>query len=190
MHSSSRSLTILLIFALLVSSAHSFQGRNFPLRMSTANLKYSIPAKPIPTNFGLKSPRGANLATRVWPTRNKNPPRALCLIVHGGGWHSGYFEDLAGGLTKNGIFCASYDQVNSGYSDPEPDTPAPGVVHVQNFDCFVQDVFAAIEWMQKEAGTADVPLFLFGESFGALEVGWCAFHHDDNLLLSLRAHPP
>lgn len=157
---------ILLLFFAALPSGIAIPGRNYPGRMQS--LKYSIPSPPIPTKFPLKSPRGANLATRVWPAKD---PVALCLFVHGGGWHSGYFQDLASFLNKGGIYCAAYDQVNCGYSDPEPDTPAPGVVHVRNFDCYIEDVCAAVEWMQKEAGNTVAPVFLFGESFGALEVG-------------------
>lgn len=131
-------------------------------------LKYKIPTPPTPTKFPLKSPRGANLATRVWPPV-KNKAKALFLIVHGGGWHSGYFEALVGPLVKENIFCASYDQVSCGYSDPEPGAP-PGVMHLNSFDCLVEDVAAAIEWMQKEASNTTAPVFLFGESFGALQV--------------------
>lgn len=139
-------------------------------------LKYRIPAPPTPTKFPLKSPRGASLVTRVWPVKK---PKALCLIVHGGGWHSGYFGDLTSVLTKEGIFCASYDQVNCGYSDPEPDSPDSGAMHIHSFDCLVEDVVAAIEWMQKEAdNNTTAPVFLFGESFGALQVIATAFDQD------------
>jgi acetyl esterase/lipase len=158
-------LILLQLFAALPSGI-AIPGQTYPGRMQS--LKYSIPSPPIPTKFPLKSPRGANLATRIWPVKD---PLALCLFVHGGGWHSGYFQDLASFLNKDGIYCASYDQVNCGYSDPEPDTPAPGVIHVRNFDCYIEDVCASVEWMQKEAGNTAVPVFLFGESFGALEVG-------------------
>lgn len=143
-----------------------------------SSLKYQVPSPPIPTKFPLKSPRGANLATRVWPVKNNKSAKALCLLVHGAGGHSGYFDSLATHLTENDIFCASYDQVNCGYSDPEPDTPSPGVTHVRNFDCFMEDVCAAIEWMQMEAGTTTAPVFLFGESFGALQVIGAAFEKD------------
>ena len=131
------------------------------------SLRFPVPLPPGPSKFPLQSPRGAKLATRVWPV---NRPKALCLFVHGGGWHSGYFQELANFMNKDGIFCASYDQVSCGYSEPEPDTPAPGVTHVRNFDCFVEDVCAAIEWMQKEADNIEAPVFLFGESFGSLQV--------------------
>ena len=159
---------ILLLFLTSLTPARSIPGRTYPVRMSS--LKYQVPSPPIPTKFPLKSPRGANLATRVWPARNNNSAKALCLLVHGAGTHSGYFDSLATHLTQHDIFCASYDQVNCGYSDPEPDAPSPGVTHVRNFDCFMEDVCAAIEWMQMEAGTTSAPVFLFGESFGSLQV--------------------
>lgn len=159
---------IFLLFLTSLTPAGAIPGRTFPTRMQS--LKYQVPAPPIPTKYPLKSPRGATLATRVWPINSSKNPKALCLLVHGGGWHSGYFDDLATHLTQNDIFCASFDQVNCGYSDPEPDTPAPGITHVRDFDCFMEDVCTAIEWMQMEAGTTTTPVFLLGESFGALEV--------------------
>ena len=134
------------------------------------SLKYPIPSPPTPTSYPLKSPRGAKLATRVWSTPTLQNPKALCLLVHGGGWHSGYFEKLATFLNQYDIFCASYDHVSCGYSDPEPDTPAPGITHIRDFDDYIEDVAMAIEWMQLEAGTKNAPVILFGESFGGLEV--------------------
>jgi alpha-beta hydrolase superfamily lysophospholipase len=138
-----------------------------------SSLKYSIPAPLVPTKFSLKSPRGASLTTWVWPVKE---PQALCLIVHGGGWHSGYFDDLASVLNTADIFCASYDQVNCGYSDPEPDSPGLGVMHVRNFDCLVEDVCAGVDWVQKEAGNTEAPVFLFGESFGGLQVKYWQYN--------------
>lgn len=67
--------------------------------MAKTSLKYIVPSPPNPTKFHLRSPRGANLATRVWPLAEISNPDvklvALCLLVHGGGWHSGYFHNLA-----------------------------------------------------------------------------------------------
>jgi alpha-beta hydrolase superfamily lysophospholipase len=103
----------------------------------------------------------------VWAPKNK--PIAICLIVHGGGWHSGYFEELALSLNQEGIFCASYDQVCHGYSDPEPGAPE-GCIHIYEFDDLVEDIFAAVVWAKKEAFTDSVPIFLLGESFGGLQV--------------------
>lgn len=135
--------------------------------MTPPAAQHAVPPPPPPTNFSLSSPRGASLAKRVWAP--SAPPRALLLIVHGGGWHSGYFAELATYLTANSIFCAAFDQAGCGYSEPEPSAPA-GCAHFDSYDDLVDDVFAAVEWAQREAAAADLPLYLLGESFGGLHV--------------------
>ncbi|MGD1859076.1 MAG: alpha/beta fold hydrolase [Leptolyngbyaceae cyanobacterium] len=118
----------------------------------------------------LYSPRGAKLATRVWNNVKGDRPRAVCLMVPGGGWHSGYFEPLALFLNQKGFACASYDPVGMGYSEAEPGTPE-GCIHINKFDDFVEDIFVAIIWTQQQLQcSADVPIFLIGESFGGLQV--------------------
>lgn len=142
-------------------------------------MAFTVPTPPVPAESPLVSPRGARLATRVWRPAysstsssgdNKNDIKAVCLLVHGGGFHSGYFEGLAGRLNREGIFVAAYDQVCMGYSDPEPDAPA-GCIHVKQFSYFVDDLFAAAVWAQQQACAAPAtPFFLLGESFGGLQV--------------------
>ena len=129
----------------------------------------AIPQPPEPAVNPLYSPRGAKLATRIW-NNNAGSPRAVCLMVPGGGWHSGYFEPLALFLNQKGFACSSYDPVGVGYSEAEPGTPE-GCIHINKFDDFVEDVFAALVWTQKQLQySADVPIFLIGESFGGLQV--------------------
>lgn len=149
-------------------------------KADVTQLKYPIPTEPAPNRFPLQSPRGARMAGRVWDPQQQQPLRALCLFVHGGGWHSGYFEELAQGLCSQGIFCAAYDQPGCGYSDNEPGVK-DGVTHVDGFDSLVEDAYAAVDWMKKEADVAndsDVPCFLFGESFGGLIVMGAAYQQD------------
>ncbi len=133
--------------------------------------KPAIPRPPEPAADPLYSPRGAKLATRVWRNDTQGAsPRAVCLIVPGGGWHSGYFESLALFLNQKGFACSSYDPVCMGYSEAEPGAPE-GCVHIEKFDDLVEDVFAAVVWTQKQLQcSADVPIFLIGESFGGLQV--------------------
>lgn len=128
-------------------------------------MSYQIPPPPTATSFPLRSPRGARLATRVWPCSN---PKALLLLVHGGGWHSGYFAEFAKRLNRDGIFCCSFDQVSHGYSEAEPGAPR-GLIHMLEFDDWVEDIVEAAQWAKKECGKS-VPLFLYGESFGGLQV--------------------
>jgi alpha-beta hydrolase superfamily lysophospholipase len=136
---------------------------------------YKIPDPPPPSQFKLLSPRGAQLATRVWSCNSNNntkKPRALVLLVHGYGFHSGYFDELAKRLNREGLFCASFDQVCQGYSESEPGAPY-GYIHVNSFDDWVADIYAALTWAQSECGgydKDDLPVFFLGESLGGLQV--------------------
>ena len=132
--------------------------------------KPAVPGSPEPAVNPLYSPRGAKLATRVWNNTKGGSPRAVCIIVPGGGWHSGYYEPLALFLNQKGFACASYDPVCSGYSEAEPGTPE-GCVHIKEIGDLVEDIFAAILWTKKQLQySADIPIFLIGESFGGLQV--------------------
>lgn len=133
--------------------------------------KPAVPQPPAPAANPLYSPRGAKLATRIWKnTKNGESPRAVCLIVPGGGWHSGYFETLALFLNQKGFACSSYDPVGMGYSEAEPGAPE-GYIHIEKFDDLVEDIFAAVVWTRKQLQcSTDVPTFLIGESFGGLQV--------------------
>ncbi|MGD1908823.1 MAG: alpha/beta fold hydrolase [Leptolyngbyaceae cyanobacterium] len=131
--------------------------------------KPAVPRPPEPAVDSLYSPRGAKLATRVWKN-SAGSPHGVCLMVPGGGWHSGYFEPLALFLNQHGFACTSYDPVGMGYSEVEPGTPE-GCIHINQFDDFVEDVFAALAWTQQQLQcSADVPIFLLGESVGGLQV--------------------
>lgn len=141
-------------------------------------MPFLVPAAPpAPLAPPLFSPRGARLATRVWtPATAAAAPgaavRAVCLLVHGLGWHSGYFEGLAGRLNRDGILVVAYDLVGMGYSEAEPGAPA-GCIHVMEFGDWVEDVFSAAVWARQHVAkttTANVPFFLLGESFGGLQV--------------------
>ncbi|MEL7224985.1 MAG: alpha/beta fold hydrolase [Cyanobacteria bacterium J06576_12] len=133
--------------------------------------KPAVPQPPEPAATPLYSPRGAKLATRIWKNNIKGgSPHAICLMVPGGGWHSGYFEPLALFLNQKGFACSSYDPVGMGYSEAEPGAPE-GCIHIEAFDDFVEDVFAAVVWTKKQLQcSVDMPIFLIGESFGGLQV--------------------
>jgi alpha-beta hydrolase superfamily lysophospholipase len=115
--------------------------------------------------------------------------QAILLMVHGAGWHSGYFEHLAEHLvtSNRGIVVAAYDQPSCGYSPPDQDAPANST-HVYSIDELVEEVYEAVDWARKEAknhyesageiSNDQIPLILLGESFGAIQVLSAALFHD------------
>lgn len=152
-----------------MSSKNNIEARELYVMPSLK--KPAIPQPPEPAVSPLYSPRGAKLATRIWSNNTKGgSPRAICLIVPGGGWHSGYYEPLALFLNQKGFACSSYDPVCMGYSEAEPGAPE-GYMYIKEFDDLVEDVFAAVVWTKKQLQcSVDVPIFLIGESFGGLQV--------------------
>mmetsp|Transcript_15620 Transcript_15620/g.45085 ORF Transcript_15620/g.45085 Transcript_15620/m.45085 type:complete len:320 (-) Transcript_15620:228-1187(-) len=144
---------------------------------------YRIPDPPRSTKFRLISPRGAHLASRIWAPNTI--PKCLCILVHGGGWHSGYFEGLALHLTTLGIFVAAYDQVGCGYSDREPGSPPKECTHFFEFEDLTEDLFAALDWAHAEAKEkypecGELRTYLLGESFGAPQVMKAALDASQN----------
>jgi len=157
---------------------------------SSSSSSPSIPPPPVATQYPLTSPRGGGtkLATRTWaPTNDHDQTRtpsiqALALLVHGAGWHSGYYAGLADCLCRNGVFVAAYDQPSAGYSARDRDAPAH-YTHIYGMDEIVEEVYEAVDWAQKEAAAAadgsstrkPLPVFFIGESFGAIQVLTAAY---------------
>lgn len=52
---------------------------------------------------------GTLLRTRSWPQRGAGPPKAVILLVHGFGEHSGRYEHVGDGLAAAGYRVESYD---------------------------------------------------------------------------------
>ena len=107
----------------------------------------------------LRAPDGLTLFTRRWwPDR---PPRAVVLLVHGIGEHSGRHAYMAAHLLLHDVAVLSYDQRGHGQSE--------GLrTHVDAFDAYLGDLDRALAWARAEAG--DLPLFLMGHSLGGLVV--------------------
>ena len=142
------------------------------------NLKIGTPEPPVDVTPNLVSPRGAKLAIRIW--NPPQPPKALLVVVHGGGWHCGYFSNLGEELaTNHDILVVGYDQPGCGYSEKEPTAPEGefGIVHFDSFDDLVSEIYNVIEYSTKyllspndSIGKDDFPIFLLGESFGGVQV--------------------
>ena len=86
-------------------------------------------------------------------------PRALLLVVHGAGEHSGRYLHLAERFTARGYVVAALDHPNHGKSDGH-------YGHVERFDDFLQTLGAFHR--QVSAEFPGLPQFLLGHSMGGL----------------------
>jgi alpha-beta hydrolase superfamily lysophospholipase len=104
------------------------------------------------------APDGARLALRrSYPT---DPPRALLLLWHGFGDHSGRYAHVAARLAGRGYAVWALDQRGHGLS------PGPRG-HISRFAQFLGDVAAL---RRRAAGEVAAPQVLLGHSFGGLVV--------------------
>lgn len=95
------------------------------------------------------------IAARSWGTASEC--RAACLLVHGLGAHSGWFEALARRLKVKRLYVVAYDQVGFGRRRNQ-----------QFFSGkqWLEDVERAYSHLRKQVG--DKPIYILGNSMGAL----------------------
>jgi len=101
---------------------------------------------------------GLHLFTQQWSMPN---PRAVVLIVHGYGEHSGRYGHVARALRSTGAAVFAYDQRGYGRSDGQR-------AYIDTFDRYLDDLQLVIDHVQRRA--PDVPLYLFGHSMGGAVV--------------------
>ena len=72
----------------------------------------------MPSTVGTtRTPDGIDLRTRTWLAHGAGPPRAVVLIVHGFGEHSGRYEHVGDALADAGYRVESYDLRGFGASE-------------------------------------------------------------------------
>ena len=109
---------------------------------------------------GITTPHGATLALRDWPLAQGVVPRALVLIVHGLGEHSGRYEHVAQRLNGWGFAVRAFDLCGHGGS-----SGAPGSMPDDNR--LLDDLATVID--RSRAGLAPgTRLVLLGHSLGGL----------------------
>ncbi|MDX1420922.1 MAG: alpha/beta hydrolase [Rubricoccaceae bacterium] len=107
----------------------------------------------LPAHDGL-----ALFTRRWWPDREA---RAVVLLVHGIGEHSGRYAYPAAHLLLHDVAVLAYDHRGHGQSE--------GLrTYVDDFEEYVSDLALVHEWAEREAG--DLPFFLMGHSLGGLIV--------------------
>lgn len=122
---------------------------------------------------------GVRIFWREWtPEANDgSSPRAIVVLVHGAGEHSGRYEDVAAALTASGIAVYALDHRGHGRSD------GPRAL-IDRVDRGVADVERLATLAQ--ATHPDVPLFALGHSLGGmLALVWAARHGDGSAGLVL-----
>ena len=99
-------------------------------------------------------------------------PRALVLLLHSLGEHSGRYEAMTARLKAAGYGVIRFDFRGHGRSDgPRGD--------VQDFQDYLRDTDAAVERARKDF--PDLPLFLLGHSMGALVAASYAVEHPNKI---------
>lgn len=114
----------------------------------------------------LNGPDGTELAGRLWEPQS---PRALLVLVHGLGEHSGRYLEMAEYLRGDGIAVLGYDQRGHGAS--------PGARgHIDRWEQYREDLESACTHLSRLY--SGVPLFVLGHSMGGLVVLEYALHTD------------
>jgi alpha-beta hydrolase superfamily lysophospholipase len=107
------------------------------------------------------------LLTRAW--MSEKPPKAMVVIVHGIGEHSGRYGHVAKAFNVFGIHTFAYDQRGHGKSEgPRGHTPTN--------QHLMDDLSLAIDEARQLAGE-NLPIFLYGHSMGGLEVLYYGLHN-------------
>ncbi|XP_072136350.1 monoglyceride lipase isoform X1 [Mobula birostris] len=100
---------------------------------------------------------GNYLYCRYWePT---TPPRALVMILHGAGEHSGAYGNVATMLVNQSLFVFSHDHIGHGQSEGQR-------LSVPNFSVYVRDCLQHINMMKYRF--PDLKIFLLAHSMGGL----------------------
>jgi acylglycerol lipase len=101
-----------------------------------------------------------------------DPPRAVVILAHGIGEHSGRYAHVAAYLTAHGYALYALDHRGHGRSGGDR-------VQVRSFDEFVADLRTFFE--QVRAAHPDRPIFLYGHSMGSIIALLFAFRYQDDL---------
>ncbi len=108
----------------------------------------------------ITTPHGATLALRDWPLPEGATPRALVLIVHGLGEHSGRYEAVAQQLHGWGFAVRAFDLCGHGLS-----SGAPGGLPDEHR---LLDDLATVLDHSRAAVAPGLPVVLLGHSLGGL----------------------
>ncbi|XP_051874044.1 monoglyceride lipase isoform X2 [Pristis pectinata] len=113
---------------------------------------------------------GNYLFCRYWEP--STPPRALVMIVHGTGEHSGSYVNVATMLVNQSLFVFSHDHVGHGQSEGQR-------LNVSNFRIYVRDCLQHIDMMKYRY--PDLKIFLLAHSMGGLVAIYAMHDRPDDI---------
>ena len=113
-----------------------------------------------PTDHELTASDSTPLLVRDWKSQEPESPKALLLIIHGVGEHSGRYQHFADALCPSGYAVRAFDHRGHGLSGGLRG-------HVDGFSRYTADVKAVLEEFQA-AHDAELPCYLLGHSMGGL----------------------
>ncbi|MDD5456304.1 MAG: lysophospholipase [Candidatus Margulisbacteria bacterium] len=106
-------------------------------------------------DFTFKAEDGINLSARCWLP--ETTPKAVIILVHGIGEHSGRYEELAAFFTANNICIMAFDLRGHGKSEGKRG-------HTPSYSNWMKDLKIFIDICRKKF--PDLPFILYGHSLG------------------------
>lgn len=153
-----RSRTLLLLSALLAAALGA-----------RAEMRFEPLGEPREFAVGF---HGHKLALRRWVPAAA--PTGLLLVHHGGGWHSGYYDEMGRGLAAAGYEVLAFDAAGHGFSEGPG-----GLTYIRKISDLVDDLRKLLaEEKRKRPG---LPIIVYGESQGAVIVTALAAENDPNM---------
>lgn len=95
--------------------------------------------------------------------------KAIICLIHGLGDHSGWFRDIINYFNTNGIAVLTFDLRGHGKSEGKRG-------HISSYDILMDDIDLLLH--KAESGYNNLPIFLYGHSFGGNQVlNYILRHH-------------
>lgn len=94
----------------------------------------------------------------IYKNKDINDYKGIIIAVHGIGFGHNYLYNIIDFFTKNNYLVLAYDQIGSGISSGKG---------INNFISSIEDVNKAISFLKTSFQYSNLPIFLFGHSWGA-----------------------